>query len=95
MSTPDLAEILLIVLLIVIRLLILWYVCKKRRQRRLQDLREAVARGEQYLTPIEESCLSNLLDLELPLNQVFTQVLRVLRLRLILVCGNSVVETRI
>ena len=52
-------------------------------------------REEQYLTPIEESCLSNLLDLELPLNQVFTQVLQVLRLRLLLVCGNSVVETRI
>ena len=43
MATPDLGEILLIVLLIVVGLLILWYVCKKRRQRRLQDLREAVA----------------------------------------------------
>ena len=42
-SRLDFGEILMILLLILIVSMPVWYVCKKRRQRRLQDLREAVA----------------------------------------------------
>ena len=43
MSKLDLGEILMIILLILAVSMAVWYVCKKRRQRRLRDLREAVA----------------------------------------------------
>ena len=43
MGRIDLGEILMIILLSLAVIMLVWYFCKKRRQRRLRDLREAVA----------------------------------------------------
>ena len=43
MGRLDLGEILMIILLVLAVSMVVWYFCKKKRQRRLCDLREAVA----------------------------------------------------
>ena len=43
MGRLDLGEILMIILLGLAVIMLVWYFCKKKRQRRLCDLREAVA----------------------------------------------------
>ena len=43
MGRLDLGEILIIILLGLAVIMLVWYFCKKKRQRRLCDLREAVA----------------------------------------------------